>query len=70
MRAVLPCDFLEIVRYLRRKNPTAAIRFAHGFESTICDAGRRAVPWVLRPDLGLPQTLPWRERGFFSSTRE
>ena len=50
----LPCDFLEIVRYLRRKNPTSAIRFTHAFESTIVMLARAPYLGRLRPDLGLP----------------
>jgi toxin ParE1/3/4 len=60
----LPCDFLEIVRYLRRKNPTAAIRFAQAFESTIVMLAGAPHLGRLRPDLGLPQTRSWRVRGF------
>ena len=58
------CDVQDIVRYLRRRNPAAAVRFVEAFKSTvelICEMphlGRT------RADLGAPETRSWRVGGF------
>ena len=50
------CDVQDIVRYLRRRTPAAAVRFVEAFKSTvelICEMpnlGRT------RADLGAPET--------------
>ena len=58
------CDVLDIVRYLRQRNPDAAARFVEAFRSAVDllsgmpQLGRR------RPDLGTPDTRSWRVRKF------
>jgi len=58
------CDVQDIVRYLRRRNPAAALRFIEAFKSTVdllCgmpNLGR------IRADLGAPETRSWRMSGF------
>ena len=58
------CDVKDIVRYLRHRNPAAAMRFVEAFKSTvelICEMpnlGRT------RADLGAPETRSWRVSGF------
>ena len=60
----LPCDILDIVRSIRRHNPSAASRFVEAFRSSVellsrmPDLGRR------RTDLDAPETRSWRVPGF------
>jgi toxin ParE1/3/4 len=60
----IPCDVLEIVRYLRLRSPVTAIRFIESFKSTV-DA-LAAMPQLgrLRRDLGTTETRSWRVNGF------
>ena len=60
----IPCDFLDIVRRLRRHNPPAALRFAEAFKSTVNLLSGMPHLGRLRPDLGTPETRSWRVQGF------
>lgn len=60
----IPCDFLDAVRYLRRYNPSAAIRFAQAFKSTVNLLSGMPHLGRLRPDIGAPETRSWRVQGF------
>ena len=60
----LPCDVLDILRYLRPRNPDAAARFIEAFQATV--ESLSAMPQVgrRRPDLGAPGIRSWRIRKF------
>jgi toxin ParE1/3/4 len=60
----IPCDVLDIVRYMRRHNPTAAARFVDAFKSTVALMAGTPRLGRLRPDLGAAETRSWRIRGF------
>ena len=54
------CDVRDILRYLRRRDPIAAIRFKEDFQSTVqLLAGMPHLGWR-RPDLGAPEVRSWR----------
>ena len=60
----IPCDVLEIVRYLRQRNPVAAVRFVGAFKSTVDLLAGMPHLGRLRRDLGAPETRSWRVSGF------
>lgn len=60
----IPCDMLDIVRYIRRDNPPAAIRFVDAFKSSVELLSRMPEIGRARPDLGAPETRSWRVKGF------
>ncbi len=60
----IPCDVLDILRYLRRRNPDSAARFVEAFKSTVdLLSGMPHLGWR-RPDLGAPDMRSWRLRKF------
>lgn len=60
----IPCDILDIVRYLRQRNPAAAIRFVAAFKFTVDLLSEMPHLGRRRPDLGAAETRSWRVRGF------
>ena len=54
------CDVQDAVRYLRQRNPAAAVRFVGVFKSTIELLAGTPHLGRLRPDLGAPETRSWR----------
>lgn len=60
----IPCDILDIVRRIRRRNPGAAARFVASFKATVDQLARMPGLGRLRHDLGPPDTRSWRVRGF------
>ena len=60
----IPCDLLDIVRYIRRDNPPAAVRFVDAFKSGVELLSRMPEIGRVRPDLGTPETRSWRVKGF------
>jgi plasmid stabilization system protein ParE len=44
------CDVQDILRYLRRRNPVAAVRFLEAFKSTVDLLSRMPHLGRLRPD--------------------
>jgi toxin ParE1/3/4 len=61
---LIPCDVLDIVRYLRQRNPVAAFRFVEAFKSTVDLLSRMPHLGRLRTDLGAAETRSWRVNGF------
>jgi toxin ParE1/3/4 len=60
----IPCDVLDIVRWIRADNPAAALRFIDAFKSTVEQLSRMPEIGRARPDLGAPETRSWRVKGF------
>jgi toxin ParE1/3/4 len=60
----IPCDVLDILRYLRLRNPDAAPRFVEAFKSTVDLLSGMAHLGRCRPDLGAPDIRSWRIRRF------
>ena len=58
------CDVHDILRYLRRRNPGAAVRFLEAFKSTVDLLSGMPHLGRLRPDLGVPQLRSWRVSAF------
>ncbi len=56
----LPCDILDIVRFLRPRNPGAAVRFVEAFKTSVDVLARMPALGRLRPDLGALETRSWR----------
>ncbi len=64
----IPCDLLDIVRHLRRRNPSAAIRFVESLQSTVDLLSSMPHLGKTRSDLGSPETRSWRVGGFRNHT--
>jgi len=60
----IPCDILDIVRHIRRHNPSAAARFLEAFKSSVNLLAGMPELGRLRPDLDAPETRSWRVHGF------
>lgn len=60
----VPCDVLEIVRYLQQRNPAAAARFIAAFKRTVSFLAGAPLSGRRRPDLGGEQIRSWRIHGF------
>jgi len=58
------CDVQDIVRYLRRRNPAAAVRFVESFKSAVDLLWEMPHLGRSRADLGAPDTRSWRVSGF------
>ena len=58
------CDILDIVRHIRRHNPSAAARFIAAFKSSADLLAGMPEPSRMRPDLGALETRSWRVHGF------
>lgn len=62
--AFIPCDLLDIVRWIRADNPAAAVRFVDAFKSSVELLSRMPEIGRPRPDLGAPEARSWRVKGF------
>lgn len=60
----IPCDILDIVRWIRTDNPAAATRFVEAFKSSVELLSRMPEIGRARTDLGAPETRSWRVKGF------
>lgn len=60
----VPCDLLDIVRWIHSHNPAAAVRFIEGFKTSVELLARMPDGGRPRPDLGAPTTRSWRVNGF------
>jgi plasmid stabilization system protein ParE len=60
----IPCDVLDIVRYLRQKNAEAARRFPEAFQATVESLSMMPHVGRRRSDLGIPDIRSWRIRKF------
>ena len=60
----IPCDLVDIVRWIRADNPAAAVRFVDAFKSSVELLSRMPEIGRARPDLGAPGTRSWRVKGF------
>lgn len=58
------CDLQEIVRYIRRHNPEAAIRFVLAVRATAETLSRSPHIGHARSDIGFPEVRSWRISGF------
>jgi plasmid stabilization system protein ParE len=52
----IPCDLLDIVRFLRRRNPQAAARFVQAFTGSVELLASMPELGKARTDLGAPGT--------------
>jgi toxin ParE1/3/4 len=60
----IPCDVLDIVRRIRRHNPSVVVRFVDAFKSTVELLSQTPGIGRARPDLGAPETRSWHVQGF------
>ena len=58
------CDVQDILRYLRRRNPAAALRFVQAFKSTVAQLAEMPGLGRPRPDLNMPEVRSWRVGSF------
>jgi toxin ParE1/3/4 len=60
----IPCDMLDIVRWIRADNPAAAVRFVDAFKASVELLSQMPEIGRARPDLGASETRSWRVKGF------
>ena len=60
----IPCDILDIIRYLRRRNPAASNRFIESFKSSVEFLAQNPHVGRRRADLGEQDIRTWRVSGF------
>jgi toxin ParE1/3/4 len=58
------CDVQDIVRYLRKRRPSAADRFVPAFQATVDQIGEMPQIGRTRADLGAPEIRSWRVATF------